>query len=91
VIKSALEGVPAYKISIDKFNEGINILDLLAVDTDILPSKAEAKKMIAGGGIAINKGKINDIAKLISSNDLLQGSILFVQKGKKNYYLIEVI
>jgi tyrosyl-tRNA synthetase len=47
--------------------------------------------MIAGGGIAINKGKINDIAKLISSNDLLQGSILFVQKGKKNYYLIEVI
>jgi tyrosyl-tRNA synthetase len=67
---------------------GINIVDLLGEKTAIFPSKGEVRRMITGGGVSVNKVKVEDEALLIDMNHLLNNSYILVQKGKKNYYLI---
>ena len=82
------EGVPNYKVALAELKQGINVTDLLAVSTAIFPSKGEAKKMIQGGGAAINKSKINTPDDVYNADTLIGGKFLVAQKGKKNYFLI---
>ncbi|MCF8427628.1 MAG: tyrosine--tRNA ligase [Bacteroidia bacterium] len=84
------EGVPQYQINKYDLAAGINIIELLAEKTQIFPSKGEARKMLIGGGISINKEKITDQEKVINSESLLNQKYLMVQKGKKNYFLLIV-
>jgi tyrosyl-tRNA synthetase len=60
-------------------------------ETKIFPSKSEAKKMLAGGGVFINKEKITASDEKINSTQLLHEKYVLIQKGKKNYYLLKVI
>ena len=85
------EGVPQAEILKSDFDAIANVTDLLSENTNgiIFPSKGEARKMIQGGGVAVNKEKINDPNAAVSQT-LLQGKYLLVQKGKKNYYIIKV-
>ncbi|MFM7726456.1 MAG: S4 domain-containing protein, partial [Flavobacteriales bacterium] len=56
--------------------------------TNIFPSRGEARKTVQGGGVSINKLKVDDIAKNVGTDDLLNQRYLLVQKGKKNYVLV---
>jgi tyrosyl-tRNA synthetase len=82
------EGVPNFNIPLAELNQGINATDLLAAHTSVFPSKGEAKKMIQGGGVAVNKVKIDSAESVYQSDTLINGKFLVVQKGKKNYFLI---
>lgn len=84
-----MEGVPTVEIEKNKLQE-LDLISLLT-DTKILPSKGEAKKMLAGGGIFINKEKVNTVDETIRLDQLLNGKYLLIQKGKKNYYLMKVV
>jgi tyrosyl-tRNA synthetase len=81
-------GVPNYTIDAKELETGINAADLLAGKTAIFASKGEAKKMIQGGGVAINKVKINTAEDIYKSDKLINNKYLVAQKGKKNYFLI---
>jgi tyrosyl-tRNA synthetase len=81
-------GVPNYTIDAKELETGINAADLLAGKTAIFASKGEAKKMIQGGGVAINKIKINTAEDVYQSDKLINNKYLVAQKGKKNYFLI---
>lgn len=89
---SVFEGVPMVKISKEILTNTQNITDFLSVETQnvIFPSKGEARKMIQGGGVSVNKAKIADPAGKVDF-DLLGNKFLVVQKGKKNYFLVEVL
>ena len=82
------DGVPNFTISLAELKDGINVTDLLATKTAVFPSKGEAKKMIQGGGAAINKVKIATADDVYNTDSLIGGKFLVVQKGKKNYFLI---
>ncbi|MNY26949.1 Tyrosine--tRNA ligase 1 [compost metagenome] len=69
-------------------SSGINILDLLAVNTQVFPSKGEARKMLQGGGVSINREKATDIEQVINTSHLINNQYIIAQRGKKNYYLI---
>lgn len=86
---SVFEGVPQYIVSKEKLISGVSILDLVAVYTHIFASKGEARKLIAAGGLSINKDKINGEI-IINTSHLLNNKFILVQKGKKNYYIIVV-
>jgi tyrosyl-tRNA synthetase len=88
---SVLEGVPLCVISKATFETLASVTDLLSEATagQIFPSKSEARKMIQGGGVSINKQKVANPTDKPAYN-LLHGKFLLAQKGKKNYYLIEV-
>ena len=80
-------GVPQYELNKNDII-GIKAVDLLAEKTDCFPSKGEMRKMVKGGGVSINKEKLNDPEIVISENDLVDGKYIVAQRGKKNYYLI---
>ncbi len=87
---SVFEGVPLYQVSKSDIEAGVPILDLLAEKTNIFPSKGEARKMIQGGGVSVNKTKVESIDVRITTEYLLNGAYILVQRGKKNYFLVEV-
>jgi len=82
-----MDGVPTVEITQAKMAEGYDLVSFLA-DTQIFPSKGEARKMWQSGGIGINKMKLTEAKSTITLADLLQGKYLLIQKGKKNYYLV---
>ena len=82
-------GVPTFSIKREELPA--QLLELLAVKTGIFPSKGEARKMVQAGGFSLNKDKITDIAYEVSEADVVDGKFILAQKGKKDYYLINVI
>jgi tyrosyl-tRNA synthetase len=84
------EGVPQYTLQKNEIENGINVLELLAERTGIFPSKGEARKMIQGGGVSINKEKVSGQDAIIDATSLIKNKFIVIQKGKKNYYLCNV-
>jgi tyrosyl-tRNA synthetase len=88
---AALEGVPLVQVSASDYAQQASLTDFLSVGTGgtIFPSKGEARKMLQGGGVGINKAKVTDQTSLATFS-LVLGKYLLVQKGKKNYFLVQV-
>jgi tyrosyl-tRNA synthetase len=84
-----MDGVPQVEVSLADLQAGKDIVTFLA-ETAIFPSKTEARKMVQGGGVSINKLKAEGIEKIIDTSLLLREKYILVQKGKKNYYLVIV-
>ncbi len=87
-ILDIFDGVPNYTIEKNKITAGVNILELLAQETSILPSKGEARKLLAANGIAINLEKYADVNGIIDSTHLINGKYIVAKKGKKEFSLI---
>jgi tyrosyl-tRNA synthetase len=79
-ILGALDGVPTFTI-IDT-----NIIDVL-VNGGICSSKREAREMVSGNAISINNNKITDLEYEVTSKDAIDGEVLVLKKGKRNYYI----
>jgi len=90
-LQSSLEGMEKFTLEASVLAGGIPILDLLAQHTHIFPSKGEARKMIQAQAVSVNKEKFTDINGNIDSKSLLHEKYLLVQKGKKNYFVIEAV
>jgi tyrosyl-tRNA synthetase len=84
----SLEGVPVFEVAEEAFVNGIDVVSLMA-ETGVFPSKGEARKMIQGGGVSVNKEKLADANTVINTAFLLHGKYILIQKGKKNFYLIK--
>ena len=82
------EGVPQFSITKEDLDE--NIIEILAVKSSVFPSKGECRKMIQGGGVAINKEKVDNPEINITTKELLNNKYILVQRGKKNYYILKV-
>ena len=88
---SVFEGVPVFDIQRDVLESGVNVTDLCAGHSQVFSSKNELKRLIHGGGLSINKIKIDNPDLIIGTDFLLNNKYLLVQKGKKNYYLIRIM
>ncbi|MFN5134400.1 MAG: tyrosine--tRNA ligase [Chitinophagaceae bacterium] len=86
----SMEGVMKIEYEAAKINEGVDVVSFLA-ETGIFPSKGEARKMIQGGGVSINRKKAEGVDMQINSSFLLHNRYLLVQRGKKNYFLITTL
>lgn len=87
---SVFEGVPVFELQKSALEQGINILELTSVQTQIFPSKGEARRTVEGGGLSINKNKIAGIDAVVNTSHLINNKYILVQKGKKNYFIIKV-
>jgi len=88
---SVFEGVPQYEVQHSLINEKINIVELLTTTSNIFQSKGELRKLITGGGLSMNKQKIENAEQTIDKSDLLSEKYILVQKGKKDYYIIKAV
>jgi len=87
-----LEGVPKTSVKRGDYEACHTVTDLLSTVTNgiVFPSKGEARKMIQAGGVSINKVKVADPNQQVNVS-LLRNKYLLAQKGKKNYYLLEIV
>ncbi|MBQ6437099.1 MAG: tyrosine--tRNA ligase [Bacteroidales bacterium] len=85
---AVFDGVPTFEIS--RADLPLNILEALAVRTQVFPSKGEARKMIQGNGFSVNKEKFTDPNGSLTEADIIDGKYILVQKGKKDYYILIV-
>lgn len=85
---SVFDGVPQFEVAKADIADGLKAIELFTDKAAIFPSKGEMRKLVAGGGVSVNKEKLADQDKLIDESMLLNGKYLLVQRGKKNYYLV---
>lgn len=87
---AVFEGVPQFEVARATVEAGVKAVDLFAEHAAIFASKGEMRKLVQGGGVSVNKEKLTAFDKIITTDDLLNGKYLLVQRGKKNYYFINV-
>jgi tyrosyl-tRNA synthetase len=87
---SVFEGVPVFDVSMEIIANGVSIADLCSEHSQVFTSKGEIRRLVHGGGLSINKVKIDNADSLIGRDSLLNNKYLLIQKGKKNYFLIRV-
>jgi len=85
---AVFEGVPQHDIK--EIHNERGILEFLTDDSGVFPSRGELRRMIQGGGLSINKEKVENEARVITKSDFLNGKYILVQKGKKNYFLVRL-
>ena len=85
---SVFEGVTQMNVSKGDVEKGINIIEFLTDKTNIFTSRSEARKMLQGGGVFLNKGKIIEEDYSVSMSNVIKDKYILAQKGKKNYFLV---
>lgn len=88
---SVFEGVPTFDIDQSIIEKGINVTDLCCEHAQVFPSRGDMRRLVKGGGVSINKEKLQDADLMIGVSDLLNNKYLLVQKGKKNYFVIRAV
>src|SRR5690606_5606516 len=86
---NGMEGIVKVNYPVDKLQAGVDVVSFLA-ETNIFSSKGEARKMLQGGGVSINRKKVEGIDLKVDNSLLLHSKYVLVQKGKKNYFLVRV-
>lgn len=81
-----MDGVKQVNGSKELLADGLDLVSFLA-DSGIFASKGEARKMLQGGGISINKEKVTTPDYKLTKAQLLNGKYMLIQKGKKDYTL----
>ena len=88
---SVFDGVPMAEVSKSDFDGTTGLLDLLVSKCGFFKSNGELRKLIQSGGVSINKEKVSDPQYMPTAEDLVEGSYMLVQKGKKNYFLVHAV
>tara|TARA_R110002072_G_scaffold181107_1_gene337119 strand:+ start:1144 stop:2421 length:1278 start_codon:yes stop_codon:yes gene_type:complete len=86
---SVFEGVGQGSLNQNDLEAGIDIVHLLADHTSLFASKGEARRMLQGNGVSINKSKVK-LDRIIKPEDLINDKYIVVQKGKKEYFLLRL-
>jgi tyrosyl-tRNA synthetase len=84
----AIDGITKTSVDLSSLKEGMDIINLVA-GSGIFSSKGEARKMIQNGGLSVNRKKVTDMQQIINTEYLLHDKYLLIQKGKKQFFLVE--
>ncbi|HEY8203883.1 MAG TPA: tyrosine--tRNA ligase [Pyrinomonadaceae bacterium] len=81
--------VPSTELDKSQLGDGFTLGDALVL-AGLAPSKGEAKRLVQGGGVAVNNVRADDVRKSISALDFIDGQVLVLRKGAKHYHLIRI-
>jgi tyrosyl-tRNA synthetase len=84
------EGVPQAQIQRDELDQGLDMIAALSAKTGFLSSNGDARRELKQNSISVNKNKVS-ADFVIGVQDLIQDKYILIQRGKKNYFLIEVV
>lgn len=87
-LAAVAQEIPSFPVDRSALANGVNIVDLLAEQTQVVGSKGDARRAIKGNAISVNKDKVNDHDAVINHEALLRGKYLMVENGKKNKYML---
>jgi len=89
-LQTVSEEIPCFQLTKEQILNGLNIVDLLAEQTNIVQSKGEARRAIKGGAVSVNKDKISTHEAIVNESNLLHNSFILIENGKKNKVMVKV-
>lgn len=89
IFLDVFEGVPQADISSADLQEGLDIVLAFNEKTGFLKSNGEVRRALAENSISVNKNKLSEGYK-ITNQDLIAESYVFLQRGKKQYFILKV-
>lgn len=89
IFLDVFEGVPKVQILKKEIKSGLDIISALVSIGNFLSSNGEARRAIRENSVSVNKNKVDENYSL-TEKDLIDNRYILMQKGKKNYYIIEV-
>lgn len=84
------EGVPQFEVKKSDLT-GLTFANMTTDNAAIFPSKGDLRRLVKGGGVAVNKVVVEDADMIMSEDMLIAGKYLLIQKGKKNYFLVKFV
>jgi tyrosyl-tRNA synthetase len=87
---AVFDGVKQFSVAKQDLEAGINVNELLAVKTQVFPSKSDLRRTITGGGLSINQEKVTNLEHTVSLTDIINEKYILVKKGKKDYSILKV-
>lgn len=90
-LKTVAGEIPSFEVNRSVLSNGVSIVDLMAEVTDMLPSKAEAKRAVQGQAVSVNKEKVGSPDQLINHESLLHGKYILLENGKKNKIMLVAV
>lgn len=79
------ENMPTTTLTAEDFTDGMILVADMLVKSKLAPSKAEAKRLISGGGIFVGDTKADGFTASVSAADIPEGGLI-VRKGKKTFH-----
>ncbi len=76
--------VPTFEIPRTELGKGIPAFELFA-EAGLVKSRSEARRLIKQGGAYINGGRVEEFDRLVTLEDLDEGSSLLLRAGKKKF------
>jgi len=61
-----------------------------AIAAAVIRAQGEAKRLVQGGGVAVNNVRVDDARKAITASDFIEGQVLVLRKGARHYHLIKI-
>jgi len=84
------DGVPQAEIPRVSLQNGIDIISVLAGETNFLKSNGDARRALKENSISVNKTKVGDTFK-VTAEDLINDRYVLLQRGKKSYYILNFV
>ncbi len=89
-LATVAEEIPSFNLPKSVLANGVNVVDLMAENTNIVTSKSEARRAIKGQAVSVNKDKVTDPELVVNHESLLHGRYLMLENGKKNKFMVVV-
>ena len=84
------DGVPKTQIAKVEIDQGLDIIGALAEKGGFLKSNGEARRALKENSISVNKEKVNENYR-ITGKDLINNKFVLLQRGKKNYFVLQIV
>jgi len=89
-ILDVFDDVPSSQLDRVLFEgDGIALFDLLS-ESGLTGSKGEARRLIRSGGAYVNNVRRSEESSRVTLGELIDGKVLVLRKGQKNYRLVHV-
>jgi tyrosyl-tRNA synthetase len=69
---------------------GLSLIDAF-VESGLCKTKSEARRIITQGGAYVNQTRVEDIGRQLTAEDLVEGSMILLQSGKKNHLALRFV
>ena len=80
--------VSSCELSVDAVKDA-NIVDLVAA-SGLCKSKGEARRLVKNGGLYLNNNRVTDLDLVVKDSDIVDGKLVVLRSGKRNYFLVEI-
>jgi len=80
--------VSSCELPVDEVKDS-NVVDLVAA-SGLCKSKGEARRLVQNGGLYLNNNRVTDIDTIVGEKDIIDGRLIVLRSGKRNYFLVEI-